>query len=417
MIAMERKRLVPEDFGPLRGVRVISAGNFIAEPFAAQLMAEMGAEVIHVEQPVIGDATWRSYGNKLPARDGGEPVGTNWIQERRNMFSVSLDFSKPRGRDILLELARDADLLIESSKPGTWQRWGLDDEALWKLNRRLVITHVSGYGHHGDPDWIGRASYDSIAQAFSGAMYLTGFPDPMPPTRAQPYLGDYISAYMTLWSSLAALLHARTTGEGQSIDLALFEALHLTLGGTMIDYFQRDVVRERTGNKGVEIQPLDTFKARDGWVMLAAAGGTYERLLKAIGLDPTDARWKKAHVDLGSAEGVEFDRYLRQWIGERSADEVVQRLSAEAKVPCGVIMSSADMAANPHYQARGLHVEWEDEQVGRVKGIGVAPRFSKTPAKIWRGSVRLGHDNAKIYGELLGISAAELEQLKRDGVI
>ncbi|HZO82656.1 MAG TPA: CoA transferase [Candidatus Binataceae bacterium] len=414
---MARKRLVPEDFGPLSDVRVISAGNFIAEPFAAQLAAEMGAEVIHIEAPGTGDATWRSFGNKLPARDGGAPVGTNWIQERRNMFSVSLDISSTRGRDMLLGLARDADLLMESSKPGTWQRWGLDDEAFWKLNRRLVITHVSGYGHYGDPDWIGRASYDSIAQAFGGTMYQTGFADPMPPTRAQPYLGDYTSAYMVLWSSLAALLHARATGEGQAIDLALFEALHLTLGGTMIDYFQRGIVRERSGNKGVEVQPLDTFRARDGWVMLAAAGGAYERLLKAIGLDPADRRWKKAHVELDSPEGVEFDRYLRRWIAERSADEVVQRLSAEAKVPCGVIMSSREMAENPHYRARGLHVEWEDEQVGPVKGIGFAPRFSRTPGKIWRGSVRLGHDNARIYGELLALSPAELEQLRRDGVI
>lgn len=124
--------------------------NFIAEPFAAQLAFEMGAEVIHVEQPGIGDTTWRSFGNKLPARDGGAPVGTNWIQE--------LDMSKPRGRDIMLGLACDAELLLESSKPGTWQRWGLEDETFWRLNRRLVITHVSGYGHHGDPDWIGRAS-------------------------------------------------------------------------------------------------------------------------------------------------------------------------------------------------------------------------------------------------------------------
>ena len=414
---MTRNRLLPEDFGPLKGVRIISAGNFIAEPFAAQLAAEMGAEVIHVEQPGIGDATWRSFGNKLPARDGGAPVGTNWIQERRNMFSVSLDMSKPRGRDIMSGLARDADLLLESSKPGTWQRWGLKDEALWKLNRHLVITHVSGYGHHGDPDWIGRASYDSIGQAFSGAMHLTGFPDPLPPTRAQPYLGDYASAYMVLWSSLAALLHARATGEGQAIDLALFEALHLTLGGTMIDYFQREVVRERSGNKGVEVQPLDTFRASDGWVMLAAAGGSYERLLAAVGLDPKDARWKKAHVELDSPEGVEFDRYLRKWIGELTADEVVRTLSAVAKVPCSVIMSSREIAENPHYRARGLHVEWEDKQVGRVKGIGVAPRFSRTPAKIWRGSVRLGHDNAKIYGELLGIGAAELQELAREGVI
>ena len=414
---MATKPLIPQSFGPLQGVRIISSGLFIAQPFAAELAAEMGAEVIHIEQPQIGDVGWRSFGNRLPARDGGEPVGTSWIQERRNMLSVTLDLSKPRGRELFLRLVATAELWMESSRPGTYQKWGLDDAAVWAVNPRLVITHVSGYGQDGHPDYVSRPALDAISQGFGGTMYLTGFPDPMPPTRAAPWIGDYLTSYSALASSMAALLHARSTGKGQSVDVALFEMIHKTLGGTMIDYFHDGIVHERYGNRSRLFQPIDTFRARDGWVMLAAVAGLYERLCRAIGLDPADPRWRIAATNLDSPEGLEFDRILRQWIGGRTVDEVVRTLGNEAKVPCGPILSSKEIAADPHYQARGVHVEWDDEQVGRVKGIGVAPKFSDTPGRIWRGSVRLGHDNATVYRELLGLSDAELDELRQQQVI
>lgn len=414
---MAVKSLVPEGFGPLQGVRIISSGVFIAQPFAAELAAEMGAEVIQIEQPGIGDIGWRGFGNKLPGREGGPPVGTSWIQERRNVFSVTLDLSKPRGRELFLGLLAGAEIWMESSRPGTYQEWNLDDESVRKVNPKLVITHVSGYGQEGHPDYVGRASFDSISQGFGGTMYLTGFPDPLPPIRAAPWIGDYLTAYTTLWSSLAALIHARSTGKGQSIDVALFEAIHRTLGGAMIDYFHDGIVHERSGNRGRGFQPLDSFRAADGWVMIAAVAGLYDRLCRALGLDPTEEKWRSAHTNVDSPEGIEFDAILRQWVGERTVAEVVRVLGNEAKVPCGPILSSKDIAEDPHYKARGVHVEWEDEQVGRVKGIGVSPRFSQTPGKIWRGSVRLGHDNALVYRELLGLSDTEIEELRQQRII
>jgi L-carnitine CoA-transferase len=298
------------------------------------------------------------------------------------MFCVTLDLSKPRGRELFLKLVAQAELWMESSKPGAYARWGLDDKSVWAVNPRLVITHVSGYGQDGHPDYIGRAAFDSISQGFGGSMYLTGFPDPLPPTRAVPWAGDYLSAYTTLWSSLAGLIHARATGQGQSIDVALFEAIHRTLSGTMIDYFHDGIVQERYGNRSRQFQPIDSYRAADGWVMIAAVGGLYDRLCRAIGLDPGEPKWRSAHTNLDSPEGVEFDRFFRQWVGERTVAEVVEILGNQAKVPCGPILSSKDIAEDPHYRARGVHVEWEDEQVGPVKGIGVIPKFSKTPGAI-----------------------------------
>jgi len=414
---MAGKTLVPQSFGPLQGLRIISSGMYIAQPFAAALAAEMGAEVIHVEPPGTGDAGWRGFGNKLPSRDGGPAPGTTWIQERRNMFCVTLDLSKPRARELFLGLVAIAEIWMESSKPGTFTNWGLGDEAVWAVNPKLVITHVSGYGQQGHPDYVGRVALDSISQGFAGTMYLTGFPDPLPPTRAAPWIGDYLTAYSALWSSLAGLIHARATGKGQSIDVALFEMIHRTLGGAMIDYFHDGIVHERFGNRSRQFQPIDTYRASDGWVMIAAVAGMYDRLCRAIGLDPTEERWKSAHTNLDSPEGLEFDRLLRQWISERTVSEVVELLSNQAKVPCGPILSSKEIAADPHYQARGVHVEWDDEQAGRVKGIGVVPRFSQTPGRIWRGSVKLGHDNALVYRELLGLSDADLDELRQQRII
>ncbi len=413
---MANDSLVPEAFGPLQGVRVISTGTLVAQPFAGTLMADMGAEVIQVERPVVGDVGWRTIGIRLPARDDGPSVATSWIQERRNVFCVTLDLSKPRGRDLFLKMAKRAEVWMESSKPGTYPRWGLDDETLLKVNPRLVITHVSGYGQTGLPDYVGRTSYDIVGQAFGGMMYQTGFPDPTPPTRAAPWVGDYLTALFALWSSLAGLTYARATGKGQVIDVAQYEAIHRILGGTMVEYFERGIVRERSGNRAQGFQPLDSFRAKDGWVVLGALSEVYDRCCRAIGLDPAEPKWQKARTELESIEGIEFDAILRGFIGERTVAEAVQIMN-EAKVPCSPIMTSKDMAENPQYIARRTHIEWEDEQVGKVKGIGVVPTFSRTPGKIFRGSVRMSYDNERVYRDLLGLSAAEMENLKRDRII
>ena len=412
---MTGKSLIPEPFGPLQGVRILSTGTLVAQPFAAELAAEMGAEVIQIERPGIGDTGWRTLGIQLPGRGGAPAVATNWIQERRNVFCVTLNLAEPRGRDLFLKLLATCDIWMESSKPGSYPRWGLGDDAVRKINPKLVITHVSGYGQSGEPGYVTRASYDIVGQAFGGMMYQTGYPD-NPPSRAAPWTGDYMTAMFALWSSLAGLTYARAHGKGQSIDLAQYEAIHRVLGGTMLEYFHQGVVRERSGNRGQGFQPLDSFQTSDGWVVVGAIAEVYKRLLRTIGLDPDDPKWESARVNLESIEGIEFDAILRGWIAERTTAEVV-RIMNEAQVPCSTIMNSKDLAEDPHYKAREMHIEWDDLQVGRVKGIGVVPKFSETPGKVWRGAPGVGHDNQRVYGELLGLSAGEIDALKRDKII
>ncbi|MBF6568503.1 MAG: CoA transferase [Candidatus Binataceae bacterium] len=408
--------LVPKPFGPLASTRIVSTGVLVAEPFAAALAAEMGAEVIHIERPGSGDLGWRQYGIRVDTRDGAE-VATNWVQERRNMFCITLDVSKPQGRALFLKLVTRADAWMENSKGATYAKLGIDDSELLALNPRLVITHVSGYGQSGQPDYIRRASYDAVGQAFGGMMYQTGFPEPGAPTLASPFTGDYITALFALWSTLAGIISARANGAGQTIDVAQFEAIHRVLGGTMVEYFQRGVVRERHGNGSMGAQPLDSYQTSDGWVVVGATtGNTFPRLCRVIGLDSADARWRKANFDPQSMEGVEFDAILRGWISERTTVDVV-RLFNDAQVGCSAVMNSRDMAEDPHYKAREVHTEWEDVQAGKIKGIGIVPKFLGTPGQVWRGSVGLGYDNDLVYRKLLGLDEPTLTQLRSAQVI
>jgi L-carnitine CoA-transferase len=378
------KPLLAENFGPLHGVRVISSGVFIAQPFAAGLAAELGAEVIHVERPKVGD---------------GYPA-TRKAQERRNLLCVSLNLDRPAGRDLFLRLLGTAEMWFESSKPGTYQRFGLDDETVLKANPRLVIVHVSGFGQDGDPDYVGLASYDPIGQAFGGLAAQNGFPDPAAPALLQPATLSYLTSSFIMWSSLAALLHARATGQGQAIDIAMYEVAHKVLGGSMVEYFRNGHVRPRTGNRALGEPFSGTFRCADGWIVIAPIEDT-TRLEAAIG-------GAKAATEIGAA--------LQEWLAPRQCDEAVRVLTG-AGIGCSKVMAANDMAADPHYQARGIHIQWQDEELGEVRGVGIVPKFSATPGKIWRGAVGVGRDNQLVYQKLMGLSEQELAAMAAEGTI
>ena len=291
--------LIPNPFGSLQGVRILSTGSLVAQPFAAAMAAEMGAEVIQLEQPGPGDALWRTL--EFPIQgENGDSVAAGWVQMRRNSFHTTLDMSSPKGRAMFLEMIPKVDIWMESSVPGTYQKWGLDDETIKKANPKLVITHVSGYGQYGHPDYLNRASYDFIGQAFGGMMNLIGFPDPDPPVRAAPWTADFITALFCLWSSLAGYISAQRTGKGQVIDLAQYEAVHHILAGTMVAYNELGLNRERSGNAAGLAQPYDSYEASDGWVVIAAVGTVFDRVCGVLGLDPVDPYWRPAATEVDS---------------------------------------------------------------------------------------------------------------------
>jgi len=408
--------LIPNPFGSLQGVRILSTGSIIAQPFAAAMAAEMGAEVIQLERPGQGDALWRNI--EFPIKgENGNSVAAGWVQARRNSFHATLDLSTTRGREMFLGMIPKVDIWMESSIPGTYDEWGLDDETVLNANPKLVVAHVSGYGQYGHPDYLKRASYDFIGQAFGGLMNLTGLPDPDPPVRAAPWTGDFITALFCLWSSLAGYINAQRTGKGQVIDLAQYEAIHHILSGTMVAYNELGLNRERSGNAAGLAQPYDSYQASDGWVVVAGVGNVFDRVCGVLGLEPVDPYWRPAATEVDSPVGIEFDAVMRGWVLGHTVKEVVEAMNA-AQVGCTSIMTPEDMAKDPHYQARDMHIEWNDISLGRtVKGVGITPKFSDTPGQIWRGSVPLGYDNELVYQHYLGLSPTELEPLKNQGVI
>ena len=413
-MAPRAESLLPEQFGPLQGVRIISTGTIVAEPFAAALAAEMGAEVIQIERPKVGDVT-RSLANGIDGE--GPTINHLWAQDRRNTFYTTLDFATPEGKGMFLRLVAGADIWMESSKAGTYSNWGLDDAAIHAVNPALVITHVSGYGQTGHPDYLNRASYDPIGQAFGGTMGITGSPDPEPPMTARPLAADYTTSQMCLWSTLAAYIYALRTGKGQVIDLAQYEAVHKVLSGTMVEYFSSGVNPERRGNKSGRSQPFGSYHAQDGWLVIAALGSVFDRVCGVLGLDTSGGHWDEARLNLDSIPGIEFDAILRGWVEGRTVQEVVEIMNV-AQVGCSAVMTPKDIAEDPHYKAREIHTEWEDITLGRkIKGIGIIPKFSETPGKIWRGSTPLGYDNDTVYGHFLGLNTTELDQLRERGII
>ena len=407
--------LLPEQFGPLQGVRILSTGTIVAQPFAAALAAEMGAEVIQIERPRFGDVT-RGTGVVTKVEDGLR-FNPLWLQDRRNTFHTTLDFTSREGREMFLRLIAGVDIWMESSKAGTFAEWDLDDATVLAANPAIIITHVSGYGQTGHPDYLNRASYDPIGQAFGGTMAITGSADPEPPMTARPLAADYTTSQMCLWSSLAAYIHAQNTGKGQVIDLAQYEAVHKVMSGSMVEYFETEIVPDRRGNQSGRSQPFGNYHAKDGWVAIAALGTVFDRVCRVLGMDTTAAYRLEARSNPESIPGIEFDAILRGWLEDHTVKEVVEIMNT-AQIGCSAVMTTKDIAEDPHYQAREIHTEWDDLQLGRkVKGTGIIPKFSETPGKIWRGSVPLGHDNDLVYRHHLGMSDADLDRLREQGII
>ncbi|MEM4593270.1 MAG: CoA transferase, partial [Sulfolobales archaeon] len=290
--------------GPLSGLRIVSSGILIAQPFAAYLAALWGAEVIHVERP--GGDTYR-YSPPFIER-GGRRVNTWWAQERRNMLSIVIDLKKDKGKEVFLELLRHADIWMESSMPGTYQKLGITDEVVRKVNPEIVIVHISGFGHFGDPGYLGLPAYDAIAAAYSGWMSINGFPE-SPPYKPYPYTGDYLTALHALSAALAGYIYSKKAGEGITIDVAQFECIANVFGGLWIQTAELNDVPTRRGNKDIYFQPYDIFETKDGQYVFVGALGydVFKRLCDAIQVDFEE--WKDVHYAPGmhTDKGKQFD--------------------------------------------------------------------------------------------------------------
>jgi len=388
----------------------------VAGPWAATYLSEFGARVIHIEGPPFEPPYADPTRTTRPMLDGGAPgeaVSESWAQYSRNKLSVGLDIRRPEGRQIFLRLVAQSDLWIESSRPGTYEKFELSDEEVWKANPQLTIVHVSGYGRTGRPDRVAAPSYDLTAQAYSGFLSLQGNPDPDPPMRAGTALNDTVTGLAAATAGLMGYIHARRTGRGQSVDVAQYEVFFILLENLALDYFARGVVRGRFGSGHARLHPYDVHRAKDGWVVVAApTPEAWDRLKRVLDFaDPTfdDRDHRLAHRDV-------VDRAIAEFCAARTRDEL-EAIGRRHDVAITRVFDIADIAHDDHFRERGMFVEWDDPVAGRLKGAGVAPKFSATPGGVWRGAPWLGQDNDRVLVDLLALSPTDVAELRRTGVV
>jgi len=396
-------------FGPLRGLRVIDAGNMIAGPLAATQLADFGADVIKVELPEVGD----SMRHWTPMKEGRSLW---WKVIGRNKKLITLTLSRPEGQEIFRDLVRTADIVIENYRPGTFERWGLGYAKLSQINPRLVFVRVSGFGQTGP--YAKRGGYGTVAEAFSGIPSFTGFPD-RPPTLPGFPMADSVAATFAAMSAMFAIYNRDHNGDkGQEIDVSLYEPLFRLVESQVIGYDQLGIVKRRQGNRLSEDSPRNTYQTRDGrWIGISASSGrTFERLALAMGMPELVADPRFADNAARCANDVELDAVIAQWFAKRDCDAVMA-LFEQLDVVAGPVLDISDIVNDPHYVARQDIVAVEDDDFGSVRMQGVVPKFSDTPGAVRHAGRALGADNRAVYVESMGMSEQKFADLQASGVI
>lgn len=392
--------------GALAGIKVIELGQLIAGPFCGQLLGDLGAEVVKVEPPGAGD----------PMRQWGRGEDKLWWEVvARNKRCVSADLRVPEGQALVRRLVAHADILIENFRPGTLERWGLSPEALWADNPGLIIVRVSGYGQTGP--YAERAGFGGIGEAMGGWRHIVGEPD-RPPSRMGISIGDTLAATYGCLGALAALQARQRTGRGQIVDSALYEAVLQVMESVIPEYARSGYVRERSGSVLPGIAPSNVYRCLDGDYLIGAnQDAIWARLAQAMGRPELaqDPRYAD-HVARGRHQ-AELDALIEAWTRSLTVAQVEALMIAHA-VPAGRIYRAPEMLADPHFAAREAIIEVDTPKWGPLKMQNAFPRLSETPSGVRSPApTRVGEHNALIYGQWLGLEAAELEALAARGVL
>jgi formyl-CoA transferase len=400
--------------GALAGLKVLELGQLIAGPFAAKTLAEFGAEVIKVEPPPDP---------KRPQDSGGDPLrkwrllkdGTSvwWQVQSRNKRSLALDLREAEAQDIVRQLAQTADVLIENFRPGTLEGWGLAPQALLELNPRLIVLRISGYGQSGP--YRDRPGFGVVAEAMGGLRHLTAEPGRVP-VRVGVSIGDTLAALHGVIGILVALQHRHRTGCGQVIDVALYEAVFNCMESLLPEYSAFGAVRGAAGSALPGIAPSNAYRCTDGYALIAGNGDSiFKRLMAAIGR-PDLADDPALADNAGRVVRVaEIDDAIGQWTAGLGVAEVLEKLEA-ASVPAGRIYTIGDIAADPHYKARGMLQEIRMDDGDTLALPGIVPKLSATPGGHRRNAPALGQDSDDVLREL-GLTPEQIEGLKRRGIV
>ncbi|RAI35041.1 CaiB/BaiF CoA transferase family protein [Rhodoplanes serenus] len=393
--------------GALSGLRVIDLTRVLAGPFCTMMLADLGADVIKVEEPGKGDDS-RHY---VPFVNGESAY---YMNLNRNKRGVTLNL-KGKGRDILLDMVKHADVIVENYRPGTMEKLGLGWETLKQVNPRLVYGAVSGFGHSGP--YRLRAGYDIIGQAMGGLMSTTGWPGGEP-TRTGTAIGDVLAGLSVTIGILAALRHRDQTGEGQKVDIALVDSVVASMEIITQIYLATGKVAERIGNRYEACYPYDSFQAKDGRVVIGAANNKLWALVCGV-----IGREELIHDERFDTNPKRVQRHaevkplVEAWTREHTVDDIVERMLT-AGVPAAPINTIDRIVKDPHIaEAREMFVETRHPKGGPLKLTGSHLKMTATPPSIRTPSPLLGEHNEEVYGELLGLDAEAIARLRREGVV
>ncbi|MFC4801767.1 CaiB/BaiF CoA transferase family protein [Neobacillus sp. GCM10023253] len=394
----------------LEGLKVLEMGQLIAGPFASRLLAEFGAEVIKVEPPAKGDPIreWRVMEN-----------GTSlwWYVQSRNKKSITIDLKHHEGQELIRGLVKEIDILIENFRPGTLEKWGLGYEELKKINPGLVMIRVSGYGQDGP--YKDKPGFGSIGEAMGGLRYITGYPD-RPPVRVGVSLGDSLSSLYAVIGALMAVYHrdVNGTGEGQVIDVALYESVFSLMESILPEYDRAGLIRERSGSMLPGITPSNTYVCSDGTYIVIGANGDaiFKRLMHAMGREDIAEDPRYENNAKRSEHAAFLDGLIEEWT-KSLPFEVVKESLDKAGVPAGSIYSVEDIVNDPHYQARKMIQEVAVDGLGMLKMPGIVPKMSETPGEIQWAGPELGQHTDDVLGGKLGMTEEQIKDLKAKGVI
>ncbi|MEO9333823.1 CoA transferase [Ectopseudomonas guguanensis] len=390
----------------LQGLKVIEMGQLIAGPFASKLLGEFGADVIKIEPPGVGDPLrkWRKI------KDG---TSLWWHVQSRNKRSLTLDLKQAEAQDIVRKLVSEADVLVENFRPGTLEGWGLGYDALKAINPRLIMLRISGYGQTGP--YRDLPGFGVIGEAMGGLRHLSGYPG-QAPVRVGISIGDSLSSLYGVIGVLLALQERARSGEGQEIDVALYESVFAMMESLIPEYDAFGYIREPAGSALPGITPSNSYPCNDGSYVLIAGNGDsiYKRLMSLIGRDDLGNDPRLAQNDGRSQHAELIDGAIAEWTAQRGRDEVIEALKG-ARVPAGYPYTAADIVQDPHYLARQM-IEQVQTSVGPLKVPGVLPKLSRTPGRIGSGGPQLGEHNDDILAGL-GLSDEQVAGLRERGVI
>jgi CoA:oxalate CoA-transferase len=392
----------------LTGVRVLDFSRWFAGPYTATLLAAMGAEVIRVERPAGEEE--RNFGPYAP--NGESMLTLVTLQNRRG---ITLDPRSDKGRGIVEQLVAKSDVVLHSYVSGSPEESLLSYDSLTQFNPAIIVAKVSGFGSTGP--YAQRPCFDTIAQALSGAMSYTGFPETAP-TRSGYAWVDFSTGSHTALGIMFALYHRQRTGKGQFIDVALLDVAVSCVAGLAVaaEYKVSGIIRARQGNASY-YNFTNCLKAKDGWVMLGTSGTPiWRRFLRAIGREDLkeDPRFKNDRLRYESRQAIQT--VVEEWLKDKTVDEAIKILE-QARVPCSRVNNIAEMVNDPQVAAREMLINMEYPGIGKVPLPGVVIKMSGTPGAIERPAPRAGEHNEEVYSSLLGFTPEQLQQLKAEGVI